>query len=241
MTNKYSGTQTEKNLQAALAGESEARNKYTWFASKAKKDGFEQIAEIFLKTADNEKEHAKLWYKELTGGVGSTAENLAAAAEGGETLGGVIECVSVGVPAGIGSPIFDGLENTIAQLIFSIPGVKGLEFGAGFDVARMVGSQNNDSFYVDEHGYVKTMSNNHGGILGGISSGMPIALKVAVKPNSSIGAVQDTVNLSTLEGGKLAAEGSRQACTIPGLVPCVEACVNLALLTHMLDYPHFTG
>ena len=82
MANKSAGTQTEKNLQAALAGESEARNKYTWFASKAKKDGFEQIAEIFLKTADNEKEHAKLWYKELTGGVGSTAENLAAAAEG---------------------------------------------------------------------------------------------------------------------------------------------------------------
>ena len=80
MANKYVGTQTEKNLMTALAGESEARNKYTWFASKAKKDGFEQIAEIFLKTADNEKEHAKLWYKELTGGVGSTAENLAAAA-----------------------------------------------------------------------------------------------------------------------------------------------------------------
>ena len=82
MANKYVGTQTEKNLMTALAGESEARNKYTWFASKAKKDGFEQIAEIFLKTADNEKEHAKLWYKELTGGVGSTAENLAAAAAG---------------------------------------------------------------------------------------------------------------------------------------------------------------
>ena len=82
MANKYVGTQTEKNLMTALAGESEARNKYTWFASRAKKDGFEQIAEIFLKTADNEKEHAKLWYKELTGGVGSTAENLAAAAAG---------------------------------------------------------------------------------------------------------------------------------------------------------------
>ena len=82
MANKYAGTKTEQNLMAALAGESEARNKYTWFASKAKKDGFEQIAEIFLKTADNEKEHAKLWYKELTGGVGSTAENLAAAAAG---------------------------------------------------------------------------------------------------------------------------------------------------------------
>lgn len=81
MANKYSGTQTEKNLQAAFAGESQARNKYTYFASKAKKDGFEQIASLFLKTADNEKEHAKMWFKELNG-IGSTAENLAAAAEG---------------------------------------------------------------------------------------------------------------------------------------------------------------
>lgn len=79
--NKYSGTQTEKNLQAAFAGESQARNKYTYFASKAKKEGFEQIAELFLKTADNEKEHAKLWFKELAG-IGSTAENLAHAADG---------------------------------------------------------------------------------------------------------------------------------------------------------------
>ena len=82
MANKYAGTQTEKNLMAAFAGESEARNKYTYFASRAKKDGFEQISALFLKTADNEKEHAKMWYKELHDGVGSTAENLLAAAEG---------------------------------------------------------------------------------------------------------------------------------------------------------------
>ena len=81
MANKYAGTQTEKNLEAAFAGESQARNKYTYFASKAKKEGFEQIAALFLKTADNEKEHAKLWFKELAG-IGSTAENLAAAADG---------------------------------------------------------------------------------------------------------------------------------------------------------------
>ncbi len=79
---KYAGTQTEKNLEAAFAGESQARNKYTYFASKAKKDGFEQIAALFLKTADNEKEHAKMWYKELHDGIGSTAENLEAAADG---------------------------------------------------------------------------------------------------------------------------------------------------------------
>ena len=82
MANKYAGTQTEKNLMAAFAGESEARNKYTYFASRAKKDGFEQISALFLKTADNEKEHAKMWYKELHNGVGATAENLLAAAEG---------------------------------------------------------------------------------------------------------------------------------------------------------------
>ncbi|MBS7318540.1 rubrerythrin family protein [Prevotella sp. P3-120] len=81
MTTKYSGTQTEKNLEAAFAGESQARNKYTYFASKAKKEGFEQIAELFQKTADNEKEHAKMWFKELNG-IGDTAQNLAAAAEG---------------------------------------------------------------------------------------------------------------------------------------------------------------
>ncbi|MBO5452274.1 MAG: rubrerythrin family protein [Lachnospiraceae bacterium] len=81
MANKYAGTQTEKNLQAAFAGESQARNKYTYFASKAKKEGFEQISALFLKTADNEKEHAKMWFKELEG-IGSTAENLAAAADG---------------------------------------------------------------------------------------------------------------------------------------------------------------
>ena len=81
MANKYSGTQTEKNLEAAFAGESQARNKYTYFASRAKKDGFEQIAALFLETADNEKEHAKLWFKELNG-IGDTAQNLAAAAEG---------------------------------------------------------------------------------------------------------------------------------------------------------------
>ena len=82
MANKYAGTQTEKNLMAAFAGESEARNKYTYFASRAKKDGFEQISALFLKTADNEKEHATMWYKELHNGVGATAENLLAAAEG---------------------------------------------------------------------------------------------------------------------------------------------------------------
>lgn len=161
------------------------------------------------------------------------------AAEGGESLGGIIECVSVNVPAGIGSPIFDGLENSIAQLIFGIPAVKGLEFGAGFTAARMVGSQNNDEFFVDEHGHVLTKTNNHGGILGGISSGMPITLNVAVKPTPSIAKPQETVDYSGMKNEILSSGGHHDPCIVPRAVPCVEAAVNIALLAHMLDYPNF--
>ncbi|MBR6070422.1 MAG: chorismate synthase [Ruminococcus sp.] len=149
-------------------------------------------------------------------------EDIARAKEAGESLGGIIECAAVNVPAGVGSPIFDGLENNIAQLIFGIPSVKGLEFGAGFSTAKMVGSQSSDDFYVDEHGHVLTRTNNHGGILGGISSGMPITLNVAFKPvqNEGSGGLGDT-------------------CIVPKVVPCVEAAVNIALLSNMLDYPSF--
>ena len=154
-------------------------------------------------------------------------ENIRMAAEAGEALGGIIECVAVNVPAGIGSPVFDGLENNIAQLVFGIPGVSGLEFGAGFSAARMTASQNNDDYYENEHGYILTKTNNHGGVLGGISSGMPVTLKVAVKPPLS-------VNTSSGEPLK-----SSEACSVPELVPCVEAAVNIALLSNMLDYPDF--
>ncbi len=165
--------------------------------------------------------------------------DIQAASEGGETLGGAVECVSVNVPAGIGSPVFNGLENTIAQLLFALPDIRGLEFGAGFDVTEMTGSQCNDSYYVDQHGHVKTASNNHGGILGGISSGMPIVLKAAFRPPASVGKTQKTVNLSSMESEILQPAAAPDACILPKLVPCVESAVNIALLSHMLDYPHF--
>ncbi|MCD8188427.1 MAG: chorismate synthase [Ruminococcus sp.] len=156
-----------------------------------------------------------------------------------ESLGGIIECVAVNVPAGIGSPIFEGLENSIAQLIFGIPAVKGLEFGAGFEVAKMVGSTNNDEFYVDEKGHVVTKTNNHGGILGGISSGMPITLNVAIKPTPSIAQEQNTVDYHNVKNEVLSVKGRHDPCIVPRAVPCVEAAVNIALLAHMLDYPNF--
>ena len=166
-------------------------------------------------------------------------EDIRKAGEAGESLGGVIECASVNVPAGVGSPIFDGLENNIAQLIFGIPGVTGLEFGAGFRSARMVGSQNNDDFYVDNHGYVLTKTNNHGGILGGISSGMPITLNVAVRPSPSVGKEQKGVDMTDMSGGTVPASDDHEPCTVPGTVACVEAAVNIALLSNMIDYPNF--
>ena len=151
-------------------------------------------------------------------------DDIYKAKEAGESLGGVIECASVNVPAGVGAPIFDGLKNNIAQLIFGIPGVTGLEFGIGFRSARMVGSQNNDEFYVNDRGYVLSKTNNHGGIIGGISSGMPITLNVAVKPT-----------VTNLDSG----EEIQETCTVPSTVASVEAAVNIALLSHMIDYPNF--
>ena len=161
------------------------------------------------------------------------------ARENQDSVGGIIECIAVNVPAGIGSPIFDGLENSIAQLIFGIPAIKGLEFGAGFDVAKMTGSENNDEFYVNERGIVVTKTNSHGGILGGISSGMPITLRVAVKPTPSISKPQDTIDYSAMKNETLVVKGRHDPCIVPRAVPCVEAAVSLAILSHMLEYPNF--
>ena len=156
-----------------------------------------------------------------------------------DSVGGIVECVAINVPAGIGSPIFDGLENSIAQLIFGIPAVKGLEFGAGFNASKMLGSENNDEFYVDENGHVVTRTNFHGGILGGISSGMPITLRVAFKPTPSISQPQQTVDYSAMKNETLVIKGRHDPCVVARAVPCVEAAVNIALLNHMLEYPNF--
>ena len=150
-----------------------------------------------------------------------------------------MELPCINVPAGIGSPIFDGLENSISQLIFGIPAVKGLEFGAGFEVAEMLGSQNNDEFFVNENGHVVTKTNNHGGILGGISSGMPITLKVAVKPTPSISKPQKTIDYGSMTNETIVIKGRHDPCIVPRAVPCVESAVNIAVLNHMLDYPNF--
>ncbi len=157
----------------------------------------------------------------------------AARAEG-DSVGGIIECAAVGVLAGLGEPLYEGLENRLAAAIFGIPAVKGVEFGAGFAAAAMRGSEHNDPFLMD-NGSVVTQTNNHGGILGGISTGMPITLRAAFKPTPSIAKMQQTVSLSTMENAQLAITGRHDPCVVPRAVPCVEAAVALVLLDLLIE------
>lgn len=155
------------------------------------------------------------------------------AKEAGDSVGGVIACYATGVPAGLGDPMFDGVENRLAQAIFGIPGIRGVEFGLGFEAARLRGSAHNDAF-VMENGVVKTQTNRHGGILGGITTGMPIIVRAAVKPTPSIAMEQQSVSLSKGEYASLAVRGRHDPCIVPRAVPCVEAAVALVLLDLML-------
>lgn len=150
-----------------------------------------------------------------------------------DSVGGRIECAITGLPAGIGSPMFDGLENRIAQAVFGIPAIKGLEFGAGFGFAEMRGSQANDCFATDGK-TVRTLTNNNGGILGGISSGMPVIFTAAVKPTPSIAQPQRTVDYIKMENTVLEIKGRHDACIVPRAVPCIEAAANIALLSFLV-------
>ena len=158
---------------------------------------------------------------------------LSAKAEG-DSVGGIIECAVSGCPAGIGDPMFGGMENRISSLVFGIPAVKGIEFGAGFDAAKMLGSENNDPFAV-ENGNIITKTNNCGGILGGITTGMPIVFRAAVKPTPSIAREQDTVDLRTMENTKLTVHGRHDPCIVPRAVPCIEAAAAIAVYDALLE------
>ncbi|MDW5563106.1 MAG: chorismate synthase [Methanomassiliicoccus sp.] len=146
----------------------------------------------------------------------------------GDSVGGIVRCLSVGLPIGVGEPFFDSLEGELAKMVFAIPGVKGIEFGVGFRAAGMRGSEHNDSFLV-ENGEVHTMTNNAGGVLGGLSNGMPLDLRVAFKPTASISLEQKSIDLERMEDTTIRVEGRHDPCIVPRAVVVVEAATALVL------------
>lgn len=150
--------------------------------------------------------------------------------EEGDSLGGIIRCTASGVPAGLGDPIFDGVENRISQIVFGIPAVKGIEFGAGFNSSKLKGSENNDPYTIDDKGNVVSTTNNAGGILGGITTGGDIIFRVAFKPTPSIGKEQQTISYSRGEVTNMTVKGRHDPCIVPRAVPVVEAACALAIL-----------
>lgn len=155
-------------------------------------------------------------------------EEIESARDDGDSVGGTIECFVVGMPAGVGGLMFGGAESVFSSLLFGISAVKGVDFGAGFSSAYLKGSENNDAFYFDERGTVKTKTNYCGGILGGITTGMPLVFQTAFKPTPSIGKEQETVDLSTGMNWKLSVKGRHDPCVVTRAAPVVEAAACIA-------------
>ena len=162
-------------------------------------------------------------------------EAIAAAKAEGDSVGGIIEVAAFGLPVGLGDPMFGGMENRIAAIVFGIPAVKGVEFGEGFGAARLRGSENNDGFCVRD-GKIGTITNHCGGILGGITNGMPLRFRAAVKPTPSIFRPQRSVNLETMEETTLQIQGRHDPCIVPRAVPVMEAAAAIAIYDALLGY-----
>lgn len=155
-------------------------------------------------------------------------QEILSARSSGDSIGGTIECAILGVSPGIGDPFFDSVESTLAHLMFSVPAVKGIEFGKGFDISKMRGLEANDEYYL-ENGNIKTKTNNNGGILGGITNGMPIIFNVAIKPTASIFKEQNTVNIVTMEETTLCIEGRHDPCIVQRALPVIEAVAAIGI------------
>jgi chorismate synthase len=166
----------------------------------------------------------------LTEEIGINMRNsILRAKEEMDSVGGVIETAVNNLPLGLGEPFFDSVESVLAHLLFSIPGIKGVEFGEGFNISKIKGSEANDEFYIQDE-KIKTYSNNNGGILGGITNGMPLIFRAAVKPTPSIGKIQNTVDIEKKENAKIEIKGRHDPCIVPRALPVVEAAAAITII-----------
>ena len=156
------------------------------------------------------------------------------AKEQGDSVGGIIETAVINICPALGEPLFESMESRLSQILFSIPAVKGVQFGKGFDIAKLRGSDANDEFIM-ENSKVKTISNNNGGILGGITNGMPMVFSVAIKPTPSISKVQKTINISTMENTEISVQGRHDPCIVPRVIPVIESATALTILDFILE------
>ena len=166
--------------------------------------------------------------------AGAQMRDAISAAKGdGDSVGGIVECAVTGLPAGVGEPMFGGVESRIAQIVYGVPAVKGVEFGAGFSAANLRGSQNNDDYVISD-GQIRTATNNAGGILGGITTGMPLIFRAALKPTPSISRPQQSVDLNDGKVQKLIVKGRHDPCIVPRAVPVIEAAAAIAIFDMIL-------
>lgn len=195
-------------------------------------DGFE-LASVSHTELNTLKERSDFPVLNLDAGE-EMKRRIREAAENKDSVGAIIECAAVGLPAGLGEHIFDGMENRIAAIVFGIPAVKGIEFGNGFACADLRGSQNNDAITVRD-GKICTKTNNCGGILGGMTNGMPLVFRAAIKPTPSISKEQDSVDMSTLTPAKLTIHGRHDPCIALRAVPVFEAALAIAVCDALLS------
>ena len=193
-----------------------------------------ECGDVYFEPMDPEIESVNSDFPVLDAKAGQAMRDFIAQAKAaGDSVGGIIECAITGLPAGIGEPMFGGVESRIAQIIYGIPAVKGVEFGIGFDCACVPGSQSNDDFAVAD-GNIVTQTNNCGGILGGITNGMPVIFTTAIKATPSIACRQQSVSLTRMENTSLEVKGRHDPCIVPRAVPVIEAAAAIAIYDMIL-------
>jgi chorismate synthase len=159
-------------------------------------------------------------------------DEILKAREEQDSVGGIIECAAINLPCGIGSPYFDSIESSLSHLLFSIPAVKGVEFGLGFEITELLGSKANDEYYIEDD-IINTYTNNNGGVLGGITNGMPLVFRVAIKPTPSIAKSQRTVDMVKRENANIEVHGRHDPCIVQRAIPVVEAVTAMGILEHI--------